>query len=468
MDQTTTLPGPMSEWIEAVTQAGIVNAVRQPGGGRREGWLITLDAAVGERSDRLFLRWDRSDPTATGDPWSVHREAAVYRALHGRGLPVAGFVAVHPVEQAMLLEAVTGDARFSLIREPDRAEAIAQDFMRCLADVHRLDVVELGLAAADTTVADHVRAQLDEIDELIRFRGGTPVAELALALRWLRSNMPAYDGRAVLVQGDTGPGNFMFDGDRVSAIVDWELAHPGDPMDDLAWVSLRSTQEPFPDLAERFDEYERASGHAIDLDRIRYYRVLAEAKIAAMGHGVRRLDTSEDGSGGGDTGARLIFGQLHRRLLVEALGDVMGIATEDSADLPAAAEETEWHGLYGVILGQLRDVIGPRITDGFALQRTKGLARVVKYLEALDRSGRAAAAAELDDLEGVRGAPPATVAEGRRRLAEAVVADEVDVTAAFHVLRRSVARDNELLRSASGALADRHYDPLTRFERSPA
>jgi hypothetical protein len=300
-----------------------------------------------------------------------------------------------------------------------------------------------------------------------------PAAELAIALQWLRANVPAYDGPPVLVQGDTGPGNFMFDGDRVAAIVDWELAHPGDPMDDLAWVSLRSVQEPFPDLEERFAEYERASGNRIDTARIRYYRVLAEAKIMAMGHGLG-TDSRVDGggSGGGDTGARLIFGQLHRRLLVEALSSAMGLPDDDhrSAPTSGAADERasdtvshEWHGLYGVILGQLRDVIAPRISDGFALQRTKGLARIVKYLEAIDLHGRRYADEELDDLGEVLGARPDSVAAGRRQLAVAVREGSITPDVALTVVRRRVARDEDLLRASSGALADRHYDPLTRF-----
>jgi aminoglycoside phosphotransferase (APT) family kinase protein len=461
---TTALPDEMQAWIEAATASQVTAATRRAGGGRNEGWLIELMADGNPTT--AFLRWDRSDPVATGDPWTVRREAAVYEALSGTDVPVPRFIALHPTRQAVLLDVVDGDGRFAMIADPQRATAIAQDFMQCLARLHRLDVVELGLAAPGATVADHVRAQLDEIDALIAFRGGVPVAELGIACAWLRTNVPSYDGPPVLVQGDTGPGNFMFDGDRIAAIVDWELAHPGDPMDDLAWVSLRSVQEPFPDLEERFAEYERASGNRVDLDRIRYYRVLAEAKIMAMGHGLgaESRAASEGGSGGGDVGARLIFGQLHRRLLVESLTDAMGIAGDDTVDLPARdSEPDEWHGLYGVVLGQLRDVISPRIDDGFALQRTKGLARIVKYLQAIDLDGRAFAQAELDDLATVLGTRPASPPEGRRQLAAAVHAGHLDAADALRVVRRRVARDAELLRASSGVFTDRHYDPLTRF-----
>lgn len=461
MQQSTVLPEHMTSWIEEATSATIVTATRRAGGGRNEGWLIQLHDADGHESS-AFLRWVRADPSHTGDPWTVRREAEVYRALVGCDVPVARFIALHPTEQALLLDVVQGDGRFSLVRDAERATAIARDFMKCLARVHALDVVALGLAPADSTIADHVRAQLDEIDNLIAFRGGVPHAELTLALRWLRNNVPSYDGRPVLVQGDTGPGNFMFDGDRVSAIVDWELAHIGDPMDDLAWVSLRSVQEPFPDLDERFAEYEQISGNPVDLDRIHYYRVLAEAKIMSMGHGYDTGDRGSQGDGG-DTGAQLIFGLLHRRLLVETLAEAMHLDIEGDWTAPAVDQPEEWHRLYQHVLTQLRDVITPRVSDGFALQRTKGLARVIKYLEALDLKGRAYVIEELDDLAAVLGSRPPSAHDGRRQLARAVLDGLVEPVPALRVINRRIQRDGDLLRESSGAFADRHYDPLSRF-----
>jgi aminoglycoside phosphotransferase (APT) family kinase protein len=472
----TTLPVEMQAWIERTTQSTVISAARQAGGGRNEAWLVELSGHDGD--ERVFLRWDRSDPLATGDPWTVRREAAIYRALDRSPVPTARFLGLHPTAEAVLLGVVEGDARFAMIQDPHRATAIAQDFMLRLADLHSLDAVELGLVAAQESITDLVHRQLDEMDAVIAFRGGVPTAELSLALRWLRNHVPDYDGRPVVVQGDTGPGNFMFHGDRVAAIVDWELAHPGDPMDDLAWLSLRSTQEPFPDLPERFREYELASGNPIDLDRIRYYRVLAEAKIATMAHGrssgsetrssdgAAPNDGGDDGAGGGDMGARLIFGQLHRRLLVESLGTAMAIELEMAVSDVPEEEHHDWHGLYGVVLDQLRDVIAPGLTDGFALQRTKGLARVIRYLDAVDRHGRSFARAELADLESVLDTAPATVGAGRRSLSLGVRDGTITESDALRIVARRIGRDEELLRKSSGALAGRHYDPLTRFERT--
>jgi aminoglycoside phosphotransferase (APT) family kinase protein len=459
MQSSGHLPATMVDWIEQAMAARVIGAARQAGGGRKEAWLVDVaDADVPTApTTRVFLRWDQSDPTSSGDPWTVRREAAVYRALRDTHVPVARFIAMHPTAQAMLLSVVEGDNWFSQIRDAERELVIAQDFVTHLAALHRLDVGALGLDDGSyATVPDLVRAQLGEMETIIEFRGGVPEAALGIALAWLRGNVPNYDGPRVLVQGDTGPGNFMYAEEHVTAIVDWELAHIGDPMDDLAWVSLRAVQEPFTDLDDRFAEYQRLSGHSLDHGRIRFYRVLAEAKIMVMSHGLSIRDRTNGPDGGGDPGGRLVFGQLHRRLLIESLADVMGVRL-DSVQLPVVEAGTDRHDLYGVVLEQLRSVVAPRITDSFARQRVKGLARVLKYLEASDRLGDAFAAAELADLDELLGDAPSSVGVARAALAGRVRDGSIDQIATLRVLHRRAVRDNELLRDASGVLSERHY-----------
>ena len=234
----------------------------------------------------LFLRYDRSDPERTGDPWTLHREATVYCALQDTAVPVPRVRAVHPTEQAMLTERVEGDNWFAWIRDPETQLSVARDFMTHLAALHRLDPGALDLPGfpTDLTVPELVRHELDEWERVIEFRGGDPDPGLRLSIDWLRDNVPAYDGPPVLVQGDTGPGNFMYRDGKVVAVVDWELAHLGDPMDDIAWLSLRAVQEPFTHLPDRLAEYEALTGNAIDEARVHYYRVMAETKLLVMSH----------------------------------------------------------------------------------------------------------------------------------------------------------------------------------------
>ena len=70
---------------------------------------------------------------------------------------------------------------------------------------------------------------------------GTPEgAAVGAAAAWLRSNVPPVPTATALCHGDAGVGNFLFAGDKVTALLDWEFAHVGAPQDDLAWVAIRN------------------------------------------------------------------------------------------------------------------------------------------------------------------------------------------------------------------------------------
>ena len=454
------LPDELIAWIEEIAGAPVVHADRQPGGARKEAWFVDVDN--GRDTRELFLRYDRSDPTRTGDPWTLHREASVYLALQHTDVPVPEVLAVHPDQQAMLSVRLYGQNWFSRLTDPGERESTAKHFMEKLATLHRLDPGNLDLPyfPPPTSLPDMVRHELDEWDRVIEFRGGAPDPQLAFALGWLRRNIPEIDGPVVLVQGDTGPGNFMYANGKVVAIVDWELAHFGDPMDDIAWLSLRATQEPFTDFPARLREYEELSGHPIDDRRVHYYRVMAETKLLVMGHRPEGASRDANAEGGGaDIGNGLIYGMLHRRLWFEAIAAFLDF------DLPPAEtrphrEPADHDWLYGALLDQLRDVVVPRITDPLALQRTKGFARIIKYLRAVSDDGAFYDHCELDDIAKLVGAPAASLSEARAAMTEAVRAGGVSDLDYLAYAWRRTARDNELMRAASGALADRHWPEL--------
>jgi len=455
------LPDDLVSWVEEVGGGRLIAADRKPGGARKEAWYVDL-----ERPDgivlQLFLRYDRSDPALTKDPWTLHREATVYVALQDGPVPVPRVLGVHPVHQAMLSERVAGENWFSRIADPVEQEETARDFMVKLAALHALDPAALDLPAFPPvkTVTDAVHAELDEWERVLVERGGTVDPALAFSLRWLRRNVPDYDGPPVLVQGDTGPGNFMYMGGRVTAVVDWELAHLGDPMDDIAWLSLRATQEPFTDFPTRLREYEALSGNPIDQTRVHYYQVMAETKLQVMGHrpGGGGGDGSGDG-GGGDVGNGFIYGMLHRRLWLEALAAATGLELTP-AEEPRARERRDHDWMYDAVLSQLRDVIVPRTPDPLAAQRGKGIARLIKYLAQIDTYGDAYEAYELDDLEVLLGRQTESIAAGRAVAADAVGAGAVSEEDYLRLLWRRVARETELARPSMGALADRHWPEL--------
>ena len=367
------LPDDLVSWVEEVGGGRLIAADRKPGGARKEAWYVDLERPDGTVL-QLFLRYDRSDPALTKDPWTLHREATVYVALQDGPVPVPRVLGVHPVHQAMLSERVVGENWFSRIADPVEREETARDFMIKLAALHALDPTALDLPAFPPikTVTDAVHAELDEWERVLVERGGAVDPALAFSLRWLRRHVPDYDGPPVLVQGDTGPGNFMYMGGRVTAVVDWELAHLGDPMDDIAWLSLRATQEPFTDFPTRLREYEALSGNPIDEARVHYYQVMAETKLQVMGHrpGGGGGDGGGDG-GGGDVGNGFIYGMLHRRLWLEALAAATGLELTP-AEEPQARDRRDHDWMYDAVLSQLRDVIVPRTSDPLAASAARG------------------------------------------------------------------------------------------------
>ena len=461
MSAAISLPADLVAWIEQTAGGRLVAAERRPGGARKEAWFVDVERPDGS-VDELFLRYDRSDPSKTADPWTLHREATVYLALQGSAVPVPRVLGVHDVHQAMLSERLAGGNWFSRIADPDEQERTARDFITKLAALHRIDpaTLDLPLFPRVTTVPDAVHHELDEWDDVIARPGGDPDPALEFTLRWLRRNVPDYAGPVVLVQGDTGPGNFMYADGRVVAVVDWELAHFGDPMDDVAWLALRATQEPFTDFPTRLREYEALSGNTVDEARVRYYQVMAEAKLLVMAHGRGGAgrDAGAEG-GGGDVGNGLIYGFLHRRLWMEALAGAVGLELT-AAEVPPSPEAADHDWLYGAVLDQLRDVIVPRIADPLASVRAKGLARVVKYLASINAYGAFYDQCEIDDLGRLLGTRPTSKAAGRAAAAAAVRADRLTDEQYLGYLWRRVARDTELARPAMGALADRHWPPL--------
>src|SRR5690606_15398537 len=90
------------EWIREVTGASAVRVQRRSGGGSRAGYAVDAEMPDGTARE-LWFRADTGVGPQSKGPYTVRREAAVYRQLHGRGVRVAEVVAVHPSADAFLM-----------------------------------------------------------------------------------------------------------------------------------------------------------------------------------------------------------------------------------------------------------------------------------------------------------------------------------------------------------------------------
>ena len=466
----------VAQWISAQVGGEIVAGRRVPAGGRH-GWLLDVKDAGGAVHG-LFLQQARkgAGDAATSAFMGFEKEAEVYRALAPSGIPIPRVWGLNAELGVLLLDRVQGVTW--LHAPPDSAEqlSVARDFIRHIAAWHRLDPRDLDLPSFKPvrTAREHQKARLAEFRTRAEGGGGPIEPLLRISLEWLEANLPDYEGPVVLVQGDTGPGNFMYADGKVTGIIDWELAHLGDPMDDVAWMSWRTVQHTFTDFADRMAEYEALSGHKLDQKRVDYYRVNACVLLAATGsgpHGGFGLPSMGAGRPplpGGEPmaaeadraadGSAFIFSTLHRRMRLEALAAAMALDLP-SRDIADQAPEPEASRLYDQVLDSLRTAT-PRIEDRTASAVVKGVARTVKYLKESARNAALFEAHELDSIARLLGARPASLIDGRRALYAAAVERRVRDEDYIRYHWDRLIRDDFLMRTAAGAVYQRTWPAL--------
>jgi aminoglycoside phosphotransferase (APT) family kinase protein len=282
--------------VEAVS---IADLRRLPGGASREIWSLDLSYEVNGARVCMPLVLRRDPPSA-----AVHaqrpNEFVLLRAAAAAGVPVPQ---VHWVadEAAILgapfflMDRIEGEtiAR-RLLRDDAYAEArrvMTGQLGRILAAIHRIDRVhyQLDFLAEPPAGESPAQSELDRYEQIFRFITPDPHPTFELAFRWLRERLPPGDVR-VVVHGDYRIGNVIFGPEGVRAILDWELAHVGDPMEDLGWLCVRSWRfgsddKPVGGIGMReelFRAYEAAGGVAVDPQRVRFWEVLGNLKWGIM------------------------------------------------------------------------------------------------------------------------------------------------------------------------------------------
>jgi aminoglycoside phosphotransferase (APT) family kinase protein len=272
---TGALPAALQRWVEAETGSLVVGAETIGRGASRQIWSVALAAGRD-----VVLRADTGDGPVAGTPLTLAREGAVYRALSGTDLPIPALHAVHPDGTALLLERAGGTDEVKALDDAERW-GVAEDHGRCLGRLHLLDAARLDLGPLVTPAgADPTAHDLDlwrSIDRTRRAEGASLVAPVVLEI--LAASIPATT-RTSLCHGDAGPGNFLHEDGRVTALLDWEFAHQGDAHDDLAWVVVRNQllRHPLP-VAATFSGWRGTTGSTIDIPRLEWFRALVLTRM---------------------------------------------------------------------------------------------------------------------------------------------------------------------------------------------
>jgi aminoglycoside phosphotransferase (APT) family kinase protein len=260
---------------------------RIPGGASRETWLA-------DAGDRRYVL--RRDPPGSESLVPIGDEFALIGAAAQAGAPVPEPLAFEPgggrfETPGILMAEVEGTSVGPRILhkpeyEPARERLPAQ-LAEALARIHSIEPASLdGVLPAPGS--DPALAQIEEWERQLDAIG-EPLPAVELGLRWLRANAPG-PAEVRLVHGDFRLGNFIVDEGGLAAVIDWELAHLGDPAEDVGWLSIRSWRfgnDELPvagvgKLSPFLTTYESAGGQPIEAERLRFWEVLGNVKWAII------------------------------------------------------------------------------------------------------------------------------------------------------------------------------------------
>lgn len=263
----------------------LTSCERLSGGASQETYRIVAATASGEQ--QLALRRTPGGVSTEGVPGraGIRSEARLMQCAREAGVPEPVVLAVLQPEDGLgdgfLMEWLDGETLGARIA---RSEALAEVRPRLahqcgeiLARIHAIDLQATGLADQ----LDHTEpsAFVEQTWGAYRLLG-TPQPMIDFSARWLLEHLPR-DGRRTLVHNDFRNGNLMVTPDGVIAVLDWEIAHIGDPMRDLGWLCTNSWRFGRRELAvggfgereDLFRGYEAVGGIAVDPDHVHFWEV---------------------------------------------------------------------------------------------------------------------------------------------------------------------------------------------------
>lgn len=259
------------------TRAGLGAMSEEPqrltGGAVMESWrFVSGDAA-------FVLRRAPSIAFMEGRPYGHATEAALIEAARAKGVTAPEVVAV--LEEAdglgsgFIMGALPGTADPKVILACGDPAGLLREAARDLARIHRLRQADV---PAGVPVMDYRAAIADLKAQFIEAGGDRPI--IALGLKWLEDNCPT-PVEPVLNHGDYRMGNLLVEGSRLTGVLDWELAHFGDPHEDLAFGCMavwRFARYDRPALglgsiADYLAAYEAEAGVTIDPARFRFWTI---------------------------------------------------------------------------------------------------------------------------------------------------------------------------------------------------
>ena len=263
---------------------------RLSGGAGRETW--TFDAYFGdEKLEGIF----RCDPVA-GIESSAARslEFTLLKAAMESGAvvpePLWDGDDTFPVKFFVMRRLESEALGGRLVRGEQYAHArtvVPGQLAQSLARIHAIQLADypaLGILQKPEPGVSPARTEVEHYEQIFRTISMDPHPVFELAFRWLYQHLPN-PSEQVLVHGDYRLGNFLFGEEGVLGVIDWELAHWGDPMEDIGWLAVKSWRfggdKPMAGVGDYepfFEAYEAAGGAKVDRARVHFWELFGNLK----------------------------------------------------------------------------------------------------------------------------------------------------------------------------------------------
>ena len=264
---------------------GIENVGRVSAGATLQ--TFALDVMKGSERIPLILR--RSPGGRANAALSLEDEAAIISSVARQGIEVPKVWHVLRAEdqlgEGFLMERIEGETVprriHRMVAKEGTAERLTRQLGRALARLHSVELTELPEALTRTPI----ETQLDNLEIQVRREGAQPRPVFELALKWLRKRIPD-PAPPRLLHGDFRIGNVIVGPEGLRSILDWEIAHIGDPAEDLAWMQIPpwrfgELHKPVGGVGRAEDfyaAYAEEAGRDVDPERVRFFRVLGSLR----------------------------------------------------------------------------------------------------------------------------------------------------------------------------------------------
>jgi aminoglycoside phosphotransferase (APT) family kinase protein len=278
----------VAAWFEGAT--GVASVAKLSGGASQETWsfdIVHADGVTGAILRRAPPGYGASPGRAAG----LDAEATLMQLAHDAGLPSPRVMHVLTPEDQLgtgfIMTRIEGEtiAR-KILRDEQFAKArpmLARQLGVVIAGIHGLPMTKLPKLREMSSTKELVAME----QEYRSFGWPRPVFELAL--RWLRERDPGPSREVTLVHGDFRHGNLVIGPDGVRAVLDWEIAHRGDPMEDLGWICVNSWRfgeidNPVGGFGSREDLFAgyEAAGRKVDAERVMFWEVMGTLRWGIM------------------------------------------------------------------------------------------------------------------------------------------------------------------------------------------